>query len=821
MSAATDTAPDVARHEGWRLLSTRSGAFPTPDALPPDAEFTPAEVPGTVAGALERAGRFDRQAPIPLHDDDHWFLGDLVGRGRTRLVFEGLATICDVFVDDRHLLRTSNMFARDHVEVELDGRHRIALCFRALSPALAMKGPRARWRPQMIPTQGLRLVRTTLLGHMPGWCPSVHAVGPYREIRLEDPSTPFFESKRVDAAWDGGKGRLTVRVEASNLPGGAAIVCAGRSAPLVGDGAGGHIASLDGLDVEPWWPATHGDQPLYPVTLAGAGREIELCRTGFRTIGVTHGSDGRGFGLNVNGEPIFCRGAVWTNADIVDLPADGPRLSERLSLVREAGMNMVRIGGTMTYESPAFFRLCDELGILVWQDLMFANFDYPASDAAFVAEVRREVRDQLSASAGSPSLAVVCGGSEVMQQAAMFGLPRDVWRHPLFTEILPPELEALRPDVPYVENSPSGGPLPFVPGEGIGHYYGVGAYGRPLEDARRAEVRFAGECLAFSNVPDEATLARSPLGPAVHHPRWKAGVPRDLAASWDFEDVRETYLAMLYGIDPQRLRREDPVRYLELSRAVTGDVMEATFGEWRRGASPTRGALVWTLTDLAPGAGWGVVDHSGCPKPAWHALKRAFRPLSVWFTDEGTNGLAIHLANERPAAVKARLKVEALRNGRTKVVGFEREVDLPPRSLQAFDAAGLLGAFFDFTYAYRFGPPSHDVVTASLVCAETGDMLADAHHLPLGRRVERQPILLTASCETHEDGFVLSIATDRFARGVHVVDECFRAVDDWFHLSPGVTRRMRLVRRPDAAASAEPHGEIRALNACDGVSYQV
>jgi len=162
----------------------------------------------------------------------------------------------------------------------------------------------------------------------------------------------------------------------------------------------------------------------------------------------------------VNGERIFCRGAVWITADIVRLPGGRADYEPWLRLAAEASMNLIRIGGTMAYETPGFFRLCDEFGLLVWQDFMFANFDYPKDDKALNAHVEAEVAQFLSA---TPSLAVVCGGSEIHQQAAMLGLPERIRPSPIVEEIIPAVARSLRPDVPYVVNSPFGGAMPFSP----------------------------------------------------------------------------------------------------------------------------------------------------------------------------------------------------------------------------------------------------------------------------------------------------------------------------------------------------------------------
>ncbi len=262
-------------------------------------------------------------------------------------------------------------------------------------------------------------------------------------------------------------------------------------------------------------------------------------------------------------------------------------------------------------------------------------------------------------------------------------------------------VRARRPDVAYVPHTPWGGPLPFVVDHGVGHYYGVGAYRRPLEDARRADVRFATECLAFANVPVEETCR------AVAD--WKSRVPRDVGVDWDFEDVRDHYLALLHGVDPAALRASDPARYLALSREVTGEVMARTFAEWRRPGSRCGGALVWLLRDLLPGAGWGLIDAFGRPKPALALLSRALTPL--FFTDEGVNGLALHVVNEGAEAIRGVLEVELLR-GELRVDGGTRALQIAPRGSQTSFVDEVIGHFVDASYAYRFGPRGHDQVRA-------------------------------------------------------------------------------------------------------------
>jgi beta-mannosidase len=342
----------------------------------------------------------------------------------------------------------------------------------------------------------------------------------------------------------------------------------------------------------------------------------------------------------------------------------------------------------------------------------------------------------------------------------------------------------------------------------VSHYYGVGAYRRPLEDARRANVRFASECLGFANVPDAASVARDFGEEPRSNPLWNARVPRDWGASQDFEQVRDHYVGDLYGVDVQELRGRDPQHYLNLGRAAVAEVMEATFAEWRRAGSPTRDGLVWFFKDLWASSGWGVLDWRGEPKSAWYALKRAFRPVQLVVADEGVNGLMLHLINET-ADAKALVTLECLNQGKTSVMRARRAATLPARSTIALRDVDFWNAFFDTTYAYRFGPPSHDVTIATLA-TPAGEVIAEPFHFPLGRAAlpPSDPIAVTLE----EDGQTrqLRLRASSFAQSVRIEDSCFRPADDWFHLPPGRDKLVRLTRRPDSTAT-RPHGIVAPL----------
>lgn len=792
--------------EGWALAAAEPDAVVDPKGLEEAGlAWRPAVVPGTVAQALA----CDLDHPGDLDGQDWWY--------RTRfevadpqaphaLHLEGLATLAEVWLNGQRILASQNMFRGHRLELDglLEASNELAIRFRALAPALAQRRPRPRWKTALVNAQNLRWIRTTLLGRMPGWTPAVPAIGPWRAIRLERLGAAALTTLDLHTSIDAGQGRVQVRAA---LQSGTKFLRAtlrvkDHAFDLALDGDG--ILAGEGLIPDPalWWPHTHGAPSLYPcqVVLRTATEEViyDCGEVGFRTLEVDR-SEGR-VQLQVNGRPMFVRGACWTVNDLRALDGDPAALEAALRRAQAMGLNLLRVGGTMTYASDTFCALCDRLGILVWQDFMFANMDYPFGDEAFRSEVEAEVADQLRRLAPHPSLAVLCGGSEIEQQAAMLGLPASEWSGPFFQEALPARCTEAAPGRAYFPNTPCEGVLPFHTSEGLTHYYGVGAYRRPLEDARRAAVKFTPECLGFSNVPEPEAMVAMADGalPMPHHPLWKAGVPRDHGAGWDFEDVRDHYLRLLFGEEPVALRSVDPERYYALSRAVTGEVMLRTFAEWRRPGSGCGGALVWFYKDLRPGAGWGLLDSEGRPKQAYWALRRAWAPRAVLLTDEGLEGIHLHLHNETPEPFDGTVELELLKGGRQRTGFASAPVALEPFGARTLSGDALLGHFTDLAHAYRFGPPKHDAVLARLRAA-TGEVVHEDALLPMGRLLPTQdPSVLSAEAEAASDGTVrLRLSATALLQTVNLACAGFAADDQAFHLAPGIVKEVRF--RPDGA----------------------
>ena len=817
----------------WLLASTEAGTVTRPRELDEQVlDWIPAQVPGTVAGALRAIGRWraGEEDENLLDGRDWWYRCEIprVGQELTDLSLhvDGVATIADVWIGHTHVLHSDNMFLSHRVRVTTPtGDNEIVMRIGALSPLLAKKHPRPRWKSRLVRSQSIRWYRTSLLGRMPGWSRWAAPVGPWRPVRLEGnvAGAVTLEDLEVEVRPAGAGGRVMARL-GLRCPAGVperVVLCVGDDeAPLtigpVEDGFVRVEGTVELAAVERWWPHTHGPAALYRARVRVDGTEIDIGRIGFRSIEVDQ-EDGN-FTVYVNDQKIFCRGACWNTPDPVSLVTGIEQLRTRLEAVRAAGMNMLRVSGYSHYESDTFWDLCDELGIMVWQDAMIASVDPPEAEA-YQASLCAELTQLFGSLQRHPALAVFCGSSECYQQAAMYGLAPERWHNSTLDEVIPALLRVALPTTAYVASSPSGGPMPFDPDTGVSHYFGVGPYLRPLTDARLAGVRFAAECLSFSIPPEPQTVRREFGGAEVagHSAAWKSTVARDAGTSWDFEDVRAHYVREIFGVDPLLSRYSDPEWALDLGRAAVVHAMGTVLAEWRREGSTCAGALILTLSDLWPGAGWGLLDSLGQPKAPWYAVSRVFAPCALLATDEGLSGLRLHAFNDGPTAFTGQVRVTVFTPQGGISETAEQPLTIAPHGEQQLSVETLLGGFRDLTRAYRFSPPTQDVVFGELIDAD-GDLAGSVVHLPAGPARGRQADLgLQATASRTPQGWSLAVSSRQFAQYVAIDVPGYDPTDSWFHVVPGGIRTVGLM----GPATSSPRGHVRALNATQPVAISV
>jgi beta-mannosidase len=221
-------------------------------------------------------------------------------------------------------------------------------------------------------------------------------------------------------------------------------------------------------------------------------------------------------------------------------------------------------------------------------------------------------------------------------------------------------------------------------------------------------------------------------------------------------------------------------------------MMARVFGEWRGGHTRNRGGLVWFFKDLWPAAGWGVVDSLGVPKAAYYYLRRAWLSRQIAMTDEGLDGLHLHVTNETAEPLYGTVELLLLDGTQTVVARQETACGVEPRGQRTIASDELLGGFFDVTYAYRFGPPRHQVAIATLFDDERR-VLSEAFHFV----TPREPAIVRgAGVEVEAEAagggrYHVTLRCDHFLQGASLEAGGFLPDDNYFHLPPSRTKLVR------------------------------
>ncbi|RZL33774.1 MAG: glycoside hydrolase family 2 protein [Rubrivivax sp.] len=684
-------------HEGWLLAEAPErldGAALA--ALPADA-WLAAAVPGTAHGALLAAGRI----PDPFYGrnelDVRWvaerrWVWKLCFEGgefheHEDLVFDGLDTYCTVWLNGERLLSTDNMFVPHRVDVRSrlqPGRNELLLCF---EPALAearkveaVHGKRALWNGD-----SARLHARKAQYHFGwDWGPELVTSGPWRAVRRHGWSARIDDlhcRSQVDVAGRTATLDIAVQLQGSGTrcafelldPQGRCV--AARAVPA---SASVH-ATLALTDARLWWPLGLGEQPLYTLVARlqddqGRVLAVEQRRLGLRTVRLVQaavdGEAGSSFHFEVNGQDVFAGGANWIPDDNLLERITPGRYRERVAQAAAANMNMLRIWGGGIYEHEAFYDACDELGILVWQDFMFACGIYPANEA-FQASVRAEAEAAVKRLRHHACMALWCGNNEdymiaESQGLAGPGIPAERFEaRAIYEGLLPEVCAALDPDGIYWPGSP------FTPGSDVkssdttvGDRHSWEVWHQQMLPYQRygdVQARFVSE-FGMQSHPSlallESVVPEPERFPESRTVQWhnKAGS----AAGPDGHRRLSVYLA-------DNLRVGGTLAdHVYATQFVQAEAMRVAYQDFRRrwqrpGARAVGGALVWQLNDCWPVTSWALIDSSGTVKPAWHAVRRALSTLAVAVRLEaGQARLAVMNGGANAVTLRLRLRVFAM-----------------------------------------------------------------------------------------------------------------------------------------------------------------
>lgn len=792
----------------WQFAKAEAGKYTKPaDTL--ELEWHHAEVPGTVAAELWGDQPVTYSSSLPLDDDDFWYRVEFILRasdaGKILLHLQGLATFAEVWLDDALILKSDNMFCAHSLDISRycdNSKQEYALCIRfiGLTPFLNQKHPRAKWRTPFVHHRNLRFVRTSLLGRTPGLLPLIPVVGPWKPVFIEFVRAPKLLLTSINVELVGAKGIIDVALRVQGASQSAEgdslrLSCASSSTELVFvDSEDGILTATGHLEIdnpELWWPHTHGEPVTHRVFVEGqvdgTRASLELHPIGFRSIELLDP-----FAIAINGVQLFCRGACWRPLDFLSMNPDPDNIRRALEFAVAAGMNMLRITGETAYEGDEFYRLCDELGIMVWQDFMFARLDYPVDDSQFLESITKEATQQLNRLAQHPCLTVLCGNTEVAQQSAMLGFEREKWSNNWFEHDLMSLCQRIVPSVPYWRSSPDGGDMPFYPETGVSHYFGVGAYRQELSDAIINAPLFASECLAFGIHPLDSSGRLKGTDAAF-------ASPADANASWTFMDVTEYYASNFFGVDLNELKETDMSRYHQLCAVTVGELMYSVQSQWRRQSSACTGALLIAMSDSIEGSGWGNLDNKGNPKAPYYHLKRAWNPIALVIVDQGVNGLKLVVHNDRPDDFVGRVDLSFHRADGVMVHAGSVDINLNATSSVELSVESVIGHFIDSSYAYRFGEPEFGYVLGELFEAQ-GELVQEMIFLARSDKcLPTQVVDIDIDVVIQADGLLLvTLLATSFIYSLTLFSDDLELSDNCFHLLPNRPRQVVAKRRNTA-----------------------
>jgi beta-mannosidase len=798
---------------GWEFRQSVIG----PASVP--AEWRPAMVPGVVHTDLLR----NRLIPDPFFRDNEeklqWIENadweyrtkftatpEMRSREHVEMVFEGLDTLAEVYVNESLVLKADNMFREWRVDVTpllKAGENEVRVVFRCAITGAAEVAAADKWRQitQPLPPEK-SYIRKAAYEYGWDWGPRFVTCGIWRPARIEAwgkarISNVYIRQRDVTKP----VARVSVEVEiTSSVEEKAEITIesshGGKTAKITESaelhkGLNQITVPLEIARPELWYPAGYGEHPLYDfhvgVKMGGAAEDARVARAGLRSVVLRRETDqwGRSFEFVINGIPIFAKGADVIPFDSFPTRVTTEQYRKVLQGAVDANMNMIRHWGGGYYETGEFYDICDELGLMVWQDFMFGN-DWQPGTYDFKLNVEKEVEDQLRRLRNHPSIVLWCGNNETetswqwaRTSDVVKNLSPDVQRHmwqdylTLFSGVIASTVQRLNPEVPYWPSSSSADYEDVTDKyqSGDEHNWNVWHGMAPLRDYEKSFPRFMTE-FGFQSFPEMRTIE------AFTQADDRTGIttPVMLAHQKNPAGNQKIHEYMLRDYPEPK----DFASFLYVSQVLQAEAIKIGAEHLRRIRPRSMGSLYWQLNDCWPVASWSSIDYYGRWKALHYYARRFYNDVLV-LPREDNGAVEVYGVSDRTTAVEATLRLRLMTMDGTVLKDTTRQITLEPLASKLFmqlPREEYLGAV---------GTEVSKVFAVAELMAQGKTLSRNLLFFVPTRDVVLPQAKIVAELHKRGDYYVLRVSSERLARDVyiHTGDVEAAVSDNYFDLLPG------------------------------------
>lgn len=712
------------------------------------------------------------------------------------LVFYGLDTFSEIYLNGKLLRTTDNMFRKWEIPVKESLRSGDNLLKINFKSAVNEGKELAKKVPFTMPESPRSFVRKAQYQFGWDWGPRLVTAGIWKDVKLNFWNNAKLDHVKVEQKnLQKQKADLNIHAEILTEKEGEYEISVNDTSKNIQLKKGKNNIDLPFTIKNPkfWQPNGWGDPYLYDikVTLVKDSKTLskEDLKIGLKTVELVQEKDavGKSFYFKVNGNPLYIKGSNWIPADSFSPRVKKAKYQQLIKDSKEAHMNMIRIWGGGIYEDDEFYKACDENGILVWQDLMFAGSFYPA-DEAFLNNVKEEVRDQVKRLQNHASIALWCGNNEIDEAIVNWGYQKQlkyskedslqVWRDykKLFHELIPNTLkENLSQDKNiYWPSSPSiGWGHKESLTEGDSHYWGVWWGEQPFEIYNEKVGRFMSE-YGFQGMPTlETTKVMFSGNPDLNLENATIKAHEKHARGWE---IINEYMKRDYKIPT------DLVKYNYISQLLQARGMQIAIEAHRRAKPYNMGTLYWQLNDCWPVVSWSSIDYLGNWKALHYQIKRSFEN-QVILTEEKEgilNFYAINDAVKKFDDVQLELEINTL-NGENLATTVSVPNGKILDGILKFEAIGINELIGDSN--------KNEVFLNLMVRGKNEETIAENNYFfvkPKDLKLTKPTVKIKKISSIE-----IEVSTDVFAKDVYLIGETHFS-DNFFDLLPHTSKRIKL-----------------------------